>query len=97
MVIIKTEAVVIELGSGNGSNTGAGSGVSYSEGTNLSSNGNGISYNEETEVYTFLISDTAGQELPHTGGPGTTVIYLAGIMLIALSLFGLSVHRKKSE
>ena len=94
---LKTEAVVIELGSGNGSNTGAGSGVSYSEGTNLSSNGNGISYNEETEVYTFLISDTAGQELPHTGGPGTTVIYLAGIMLIALSLFGLSVHRKKSE
>ena len=47
------------------------SGITYDESTTLSSSGNGITYDEETGVYILLVTNSAGEELPHTGGTGT--------------------------
>ena len=56
-------------------------GVSYDEGTALSGSGYGRSYDAASGVYTLKISNTAGVELPHTGGMGTTVFYIFGTVL----------------
>ena len=47
------------------------SGITYDESTTLSSSGNGITYDEETGAYILLVTNSAGEELPHTGGTGT--------------------------
>ena len=69
-------------------------GVSYEEGTSLSSSGGGKKYDADAHVYTLLISDTAGYALPSTGGSGTGRIYLFGILLIALVAAGMFAYKK---
>ena len=61
-------------------------GVTYDEGTILSSSGSGEKYVAETQVYTLKISNSAGHELPSTGGSGTRSFTLAGLLLMAASL-----------
>lgn len=56
--------------------------VTYDEGTNLSAGSFGVGYDEVTLVYTILVSNTSGYELPKTGGPGTTGIFLAGMSMM---------------
>ena len=70
-------------------------GVSYEEGTSLSSSGGGKKYDADTHVYTLLISNSAGYALPSTGGSGTGRIYLFGILLIALAAAGMFAKQKK--
>ena len=44
---------------------------------------------------TFNVQNTAGAELPSTGGPGTKLIYLIGLILAALSGAGLVIRRSQ--
>ena len=48
------------------------------------------------EGYTFTIFNSTGAELPSTGGPGTLLIYLSGLMLMALSAMGLLLRRHRN-
>ncbi len=59
--------------------------VNYDEGTSISGDGSGKSYDPQTDVYTLKISNSTGAELPMTGGSGTAVIYILGLMLIVIS------------
>ena len=43
----------------------------------------------------YMIVNNAGCELPYTGGPGTDLIYLLGIMLTGIAGAGLLMRRKK--
>ncbi|MDO5138536.1 MAG: SpaA isopeptide-forming pilin-related protein [Oscillospiraceae bacterium] len=43
----------------------------------------------------FTVGNTPGAALPNTGGPGTTALYLLGIMLTGLAGAGLVMRRKK--
>ena len=85
--VLKEDAVVITVTDAVdtdsvGFDTGAALyGVSYDEGTALSGSGYGRSYDAASGVYTLKISNTAGVELPHTGGMGTTVFYIFGTVL----------------
>jgi len=43
----------------------------------------------------FKIANRAGTELPSTGGPGTTAIYLLGILLVMTGGLGLLTFKKR--
>ena len=49
----------------------------------------------QTGQRTIKIMNTAGVELPSTGGPGTTLIYLLGTILMALAATGLVMRKKR--
>ena len=54
--------------------------------------------NEEevpTGVYIIKIQNSAGFELPSTGGPGTNLIYLLGIILTSLAGLGLVIRKRR--
>ena len=70
-------------------------GVLYREGTALSDSGNGKKYDAGQNVYTLKISNTAGYELPATGGPGTAWLHLSGSMLMALAGLGAVMKRRR--
>lgn len=55
------------------------------------------STDDETGVTTYTVSvrNVAGVMLPSTGGPGTRLIYLLGIMLIGIAGAGLVMRRKR--
>ena len=75
-------------------------GVTYDEGTSLSSSssGHGVSYNNSTGVYTLKISNSAGYELPSTGGTGTYPYTVVGLVLTMLSATaGLMRRRRKRK
>jgi LPXTG-motif cell wall-anchored protein len=48
-------------------------------------------------VYTVIITNTTGVELPMTGGPGTLIYTLSGLMLIAFSvlMYGFRMRRRE--
>ena len=41
-----------------------------------------------------IIRNTTGVELPMTGGPGTTALYMIGALLLAVSAVGLIARRR---
>ena len=58
--------------------------VTYSQkGNNLSQSNQGVSYDQEAGTYTLTVTNNAGVALPHTGGPGTALLYLVGAVLVA--------------
>ena len=59
--------------------------VSYYDGSNLSAS-TGLSYRETDRVYTLMISNTTGYELPASGGFGTAAYTLGGAGLILIGL-----------
>ena len=61
-------------------------GVTYDEGTTLSSSGSGLERGKETLVYLLKVSNTSGYELPHTGGAGTTAYTMFGAVAMGASL-----------
>ena len=75
------------------------SGITYDESTTLSSSGNGITYDEETGAYKLLVTNSAGEELPMTGGSGTLPYTLGGIAMILASaaMYGFRMRRKRKE
>lgn len=70
-------------------------GISYDEGTTLSSSGSGIKYVASSQTYTLKVSNSAGIELPSTGGPGTTLMYVLGGLLMLLAGAGLFIRRRR--
>ena len=79
------EPVTVEISS---------TGVTYDDGTNTSRNGAGVRYDEETDTYTLLITNSSGYELPLTGGPGTGLLRTIGVALVFGSA-GLMLLRKR--
>ena len=73
-------------------------GVSYDEGTELSSDengiGDGIQFVSETSVYTLRISNISCVSLPATGGTGTRLFYLAGFLLMGFGAILLICRRR---
>ena len=58
------------------------SGVTYNQDDNaLSSSNQGVHFDTETQIYTLVVTNDAGFELPSTGGRGTMQFYiLAGVI-----------------
>lgn len=54
----------------------------------------GIEGHEATNA-SFLVGNTPGTSLPHTGGPGTRLFTLIGAMLIAFAGFGIIVRKRR--
>ena len=88
--IKKEDPVVIHVTEAQGEH-----GVNYDEGTSLSSDG-GLTYDETTGVYTLKISNSAGYELPSTGGQGTKLFTACGAVMILLSGILLLMRRRSS-
>ena len=55
----------------------------------------GVSADSKNETMYYEIANNAGYELPSTGGPGTSLNYLLGIMLTAFAGFGLVMRKRK--
>lgn len=57
---------------------------------------NGAKYEKATKTTkdAFIIPNTPGAPLPHTGGPGTALLSLSGIMLTLLAGVGMLLRRK---
>lgn len=54
--------------------------------------------NEQTGIISFNISNTAGQQLPTTGGMGTTLFYLIGILIMgAAGVFFIKRNKKQQS
>lgn len=85
---IKKESPVIITISNDGTT------VRYDEGTSLSNDGEGESYDGDSGVHTLSITNTAGIELPHTGGPGTAMFYILGSLLTLGSAVMLAARRR---
>jgi hypothetical protein len=62
-------------------------------------NGTAIQYpklekDHTTGAWTLKVTNTIGYELPSTGGPGTSLLYLLGILLTGLAGAGLMMKRR---
>ena len=58
---------------------------------------NDIITQNEDGSYTITVTNTPGVELPATGGPGTTLYYLLGSLLIMLASAGFILHSRKKK
>ena len=77
---------------------GGPTGVSYDDGTAFPLNPGSITYDESTDAYTLLITNSSGATLPESGGPGTGIFRLIGLVLTAgsaLALAWLAATRKR--
>ncbi len=48
-------------------------------------------------VYTLIVTNSSGQELPHTGGMGTTAIYATGAALVGIAAYGLASKKLRNN
>ena len=69
--------------------------VQYKQISNSLSISNGGVSGGRDEGYTLIVTNNAGFELPSTGGPGTSLIYLLGIMLTGIA--GANLMMRKSR
>lgn len=70
-------------------------GVSYNDAiSNIGTNGTGQSYNEETNTFLLKITNSKGVLLPSTGGPGTTMLMVAGATIVMTAAVGLIKRRQ---
>ena len=46
---------------------------------------------------TFTVENTPGAALPNTGGPGTNLIYLLGLMLTSVGCGGLMMRKRRKK
>lgn len=52
---------------------------------------------EDAVVYTLAIANSSGYVLPETGGFGTKMFTLCGLLLVAVALYGYVMRRKKER
>lgn len=78
----KADPVVITVTAG---------GITYDDGgdSSIPYGGTGISTDPETGVCLLLITNKTGVELPSTGGPGTGMLTILGLILVAAAAAGL--------
>lgn len=69
--------------------------VTYDEGTSLSGGGSGLSYDAQSRVYTLLVSNTGGCELPYTGGRGRGAFYLSGALVLPFAAWALAAQKQR--
>ena len=69
-------------------------GITYDDGGDsaIPYNGTGISTDPETGVCCLLITDKTGVALPSTGGPGTGMITVLGLILVVTAAAGLALR-----
>ena len=72
----RTDPVIVEVGGPTG--------VSYNDGTGFPLNPGSVTFDEDTGVYTLLITNSSGAVLPESGGPGTGWIRMIGLMMVVL-------------
>lgn len=60
-------------------------------------NGDGKVVVDEAEVNVVKVENKTGTELPSTGGIGTTILYIAGILAMAAAVFYFVMNSKKKE
>lgn len=53
--------------------------------------------NAYTDLIHYSIANNPGIELPATGGPGTTALYLSGLMLTFIAGAGLMIRKRRRE
>ena len=75
--LLKTDPVVITIDKDT---------VTYNDNTALSGSNSGVLTDSETGTVTLLITNSAGIELPSTGGVGTGIFRIGGTLLIAAAL-----------
>ena len=56
-----------------------------------------IIYDQTQDGASYMIRNNAGVELPATGGPGTTALYLLGIMLTVFAGTGLVMRKRRRD
>ena len=56
---------------------------------------NNVTIDTQGTTVTFTVENEPGAALPHTGGPGTRLIYLLGIMLTGLAVVGLVMRKRR--
>ncbi len=99
----KTAAVVIDVTADKDQNDvpfgqGGIHGVAYNdEDSAMSVSTIGIKYESGTKVYTLKIINSPGIELPSTGGRGTCLLYLFGILLTGFAAAGFMLRRRKKS
>ena len=54
-----------------------------------------VSYIKGNHDATFTVGNTPGSELPSTGGPGTNLFYLFGILLTGFAGTGLAMRKRR--
>jgi hypothetical protein len=69
--------------------------VTYDEGTSLSGGGSGLSYDTQSRVYTLLVSNKGGCELPYTGGRGRGAFYLSGALVLPFAAWALAAQKQR--
>ena len=71
------------------------SGVTYNQDDNaLSSSNQGVHFDTETQIYTLVVTNDAGFELPSTGGRGTMQFYILGVLFIGIAGVGVLLRRR---
>ena len=71
------------------------SGVKRTDSDNTVDLTHSVSANAENEIIYYRVTNNPGATLPNTGGPGTDLIYLLGIMLIGIAGMGLMMKRRR--
>ena len=51
----------------------------------------------DKDTLTFTVTNTRGNALPHTGGPGTTIYTLSGMMILIASALLYGFRRRHEE
>ena len=87
---VRQTPVIITITPNGGSN-----GVTYNDGTSYSQQGDGISY--ENKLYTLKITNSAGTELPNTGGTGSMIFYIAGSAILIMCAAVMLIRRRRQQ
>ena len=71
--------------------------TTYSNGTTVDADGSAVTVDANGSTITIINTETAGVELPSTGGPGTILYTTAGLGLMALAILALLLTRRKEQ
>lgn len=77
----REEPIVVEVGGPTN--------VSYDDGTGFPLNPGSVVLDEESGVYTLLITNSSGAVLPESGGPGTGMLRAVGLVMTAGAVLAL--------
>ena len=76
--ICREDPIIVEVGGPTD--------VSYDDGTGFPLNPGSVTFDEDTGVYTLLITNSSGAVLPESGGPGTGWIRMIGLVMVVAAV-----------